>query len=442
MDTELASERIKNIITEMVFRDSYWGYLFSKINRAVDMTLDAPMGIQPEMDGSITIVYNPLYIDLSKDDFLAAVIEHEGIHILNHHIPRLLRIISDEVERRVKYEKATKWNYAADCAVNTIININKFYFLTNGYKYELVFPEKYHLPPRKTSEFYYENIKDNQIPKSGEEQFVIVETSGDGKNGSGNIDDHKSWVKNISKVSDVSSLASRMEQYTNSAIEESYNNVRTKGKIPSYIAERISEILKPPQIPYYQMIAKLVKGSRLSKVKRAYTRINKKRVYTFFIDQKNLPVISPFPGKTKDFSFNICILLDTSGSMSKDDIMEGLSGVKNIIENDKHCKTTVIECDSVIHQEYEVKRLKDIQYDIHGRGGTELFPGLSRAKELATDVTLVFTDGYCDNINSINRVLLPRKIIYVLTQDGNVGTVDMTGFVVRLPRIGGRKYEY
>jgi predicted metal-dependent peptidase len=128
--------------------------------------------------------------------------------------------------------------------------------------------------------------------------------------------------------------------------------------------------------------------------------------------------------------------------MSRDDIMEGLSGVKNIIENDKYCKTTVIECDTVIHQEYEVNRLKDIQFEIHGRGGTELFPGLARAKELRTDVTLVFTDGYCDHINLINRVLLPKKIIYVLTEGGDSSTVDMTGFVVRLPREGGRKYKY
>jgi predicted metal-dependent peptidase len=449
MSVELASERIKNIITEMIFKDSYWGYLFSKINRAAAYDLEAPLGVQPEMDGSITLVYNPLFVDLCRDDFLRITIEHEGIHILNHHIPRLLRIISDEVEKQVKKEKANKWNYAADCAVNTIIPIEKSYFLTNGFEYKLIFPEKYKLPPRKTSEFYFENIPEDQLPPSDGEQFVIV-GPGDGKdgknksgngNGNGNIDDHGSWVKNISKVADVSSLASRMEQYTNSAIEESYNNVRRKGNLPGYIQDRINEILKPPQIPYYQMIAKLVKGSRLSKQKRAYTRINKKRVYTFFIDQKNLPIISPFPGKTKDFSFNICILLDTSGSMSLDDIMEGLSGVKNIIENDKHCKTTIIECDTVIHQEYEVKRLKDIQYQIHGRGGTQLFPGLSRAKELATDVTLVFTDGYCDNINEINRILLPRKIIYVITKDGDQSTVDMTGFVVRLPRLGGRKYE-
>ena len=156
-------------------------------------------------------------------------------------------------------------------------------------------------------------------------------------------------------------------------------------------------------------------------------------MYTFFIDDKNLPSISPFPGKTKDFSFNISIILDTSGSMKKDDVLEGLSGVKNIIENDKYCKTTILEIDTIIQKEYEVKKLKDIDYTINGRGGTILLPALVRCKELNTDVTLVFTDGECDNINNVNRKLLPRKIIYILTKDGIRNRIDQTGFIMRLP---------
>jgi predicted metal-dependent peptidase len=253
-------------------------------------------------------------------------------------------------------------------------------------------------------------------------------------NGSSNIDDHGSWTKNVSKVSDVGSLASRLQQYIDSIAEESYNSVRKKGNLPSYIQERIDEILKPPQIPYYQLISKLVKGSRLTKQKRAYTRINKKRVYTFFIDKKNLPIISPFPGKTKDFSFNISVVLDTSGSMRKDDVLEGLSGIKNMIENDKYCKTTALEIDTVIQKEYEIKKIKDIDFSIKGRGGTILLPALIRCKELNTDVTLVFTDGGCDNINLVNRRMLPKKIIYVLTKDGNINMIDKTGYIVRLPK--------
>jgi predicted metal-dependent peptidase len=119
--------------------------------------------------------------------------------------------------------------------------------------------------------------------------------------------------------------------------------------------------------------------------------------------------------------------------MKKDDVLEGLSGVKNIIENDKYCRTTILEIDTIIQKEYEVKKLKDIDYTINGRGGTRLLPALVRCKELNTDVTLVFTDGECDNINNVNRKLLPRKIIYILTKDGIRNRIDQTGFIMRLP---------
>jgi len=430
MEMDKCSDRIKNLITELIFKDSYWGYLFSKINRTENIMIPSPMGVCPEIDGSITLLYNPRFIDLMDEEFLKIVIEHEGIHVLNDHIPRLLRIISDEVDKNVKDKKIEKWNLAADCSVNTLIPIKKTYFIGSS-EFNIIHPDQYELPLKETAEFYYKNIPDDKDDSNKKSSLE----NGDEQTGPGNqIDDHGTWTKNISNVSDVSSLASRLQQYTESIIEDSYNNVRKKGNIPGYIQEKIDEILKPPQIPYYQIISKLVKGSRLSKYKRAYTRINKKRIYTFFIDRKNLPIISPFPGKTKDYSFNISVILDTSGSMSKDDVLEGLSGVKNIIENDKDCKTTIIECDTIIHKEYEVKRLKDIDYSISGRGGTRLLPAFIRCKELNSDVTLVFTDGECDNINKINRALLPKRIIYVLTKNGMTQMIDQTGYIVRLEK--------
>lgn len=436
MNQEKSSDRIKNLITEMIFKDSLWGYLFSKINRMEDETIISPMGVCPEIDGTITLLYNPKFIDLMDEEFLKVCLEHEGIHVLNEHIPRSLRIISDEVDKKIKDQKFEKWNLAADCAVNSLIKIKKIYYI--GFvEFEIIHPDLYQLPVKQMAEYYYLNIPDQKEKdqnKNGQSSGNIAEKKDQDQNqeSKNKIDDHNSWTKNNTKVSDISSLASRVQQYTESIVQESFNNVRKKGDLPGYIIERINEILNPPKIPYYQIIEKLVKASRLTKYKRAYTRINKKRIYSFFIDDKNLPVISPFPGKTKNFSFNISILLDTSGSMKKEEIFEGLSGVKNIIENDKYCLTTIIECDTKIHKEYEVKKIKDIDYTVSGRGGTELLPGLLRCKELKTDVTLVFTDGYCDNINLISRVLLPKKIIYVLTKDGITKNIDQTGYIVRL----------
>lgn len=149
-------------------------------------------------------------------------------------------------------------------------------------------------------------------------------------------------------------------------------------------------------------------------------------------NEEGVPEISPFPGRTRDFTFNIGIVIDTSGSMSIEWISEGLSGVKNILEKDRHCYLTVMQVDTTIEDEYNPKRISDIKFEAKGRGGTKLFPGLKRSKELGVDVCLAFTDGFCENINEIPRKLLPKKIIWVITPNGNPDNINKTGYVVRI----------
>ncbi|HKJ80977.1 MAG TPA: VWA-like domain-containing protein, partial [Ignavibacteriaceae bacterium] len=238
----------------------------------------------------------------------------------------------------------------------------------------------------------------------------------------------------LSGVSDLSSLSRKVDQNMRRIIKESVKTFnKDRGRLPSHISDLIQGALAPPKAPYYQIIRKLVRGSRFSKFRRSPTKINRKRTYTFNLGEKDgIPEISPFPGKTRDFTFDICVLIDTSGSMSNDDIKEGLSGIKDIIEKDRSCYTTVLEVDAGVEKEYVCKKVRDIQFNIKGRGGTTLGPGLDRARELNCDVCLAFTDGYTENINQIPRKRLPKKLIWVITHGGTADAVNRTGAVVKI----------
>jgi predicted metal-dependent peptidase len=413
------SERLKEIIAKSVLKHSYWGFLFSNIRRKPDDSLPSIMGVAPEKDGLVTLYYNSSLVDNTDDENLNNVITHEGYHLLNKHISRLLRILSNEIDPKRKLAKQLIWNIAADCCVNQQADLPK-QITIDGELCKLCFPDLYKLPDNKATEFYYYRLlkdNDNNIQK----QSTL-------------IDDHSKWTENVEGISDLSSLSRKIDGYVSNIIRESVKSFGTKrGTLPSSIAELIDQCLSPPKAPYYQIIRKLVRASRFSKFKRAHSKVNRKRGYVFSLsDELNIPVISPFPGRTRDFSFDITLLLDTSGSMSRDDILEGLSGIKNIIENDKHCKVTVLENDAKLQKEYEVKKLRDIQFNISGRGGTILQPGLERAKELNSDVCLCFTDGYCDNINNLSRKLIPKKIIWVIQKDGTVEYINQTGYIVRI----------
>ncbi len=411
-------EKLKDVVARMTLKNNYWGYLFSRIRRVPADGLPSIMGVAPEKDATVTLYYHPELVKLTDETVLTKIIEHEGLHLLNKHISRLLRIISDELDILRRKIKIDIWNIAADCCVNTQGKFPKT-LMVGGHEMKLCFPTLYKLPDRKAAEFYY-----HRLLKSAKVEIVA---------GTSLICDHGGWMKNIEGVPDLSSLSRKLENYVGNITQEAVKNFnKSRGTLPGHISELIEQALKPPEVPYYQLIRRLVRGTRLSKFKRAFSKVNRKRTYVFTLGGDNLPAISPFPGRTRDFTFDISIVLDTSGSMSKDDILEGLSGIKNIIENDRHCGVIVLENDTEIRKEYKIKKLRDIQFNIRGRGGTTLRPALERSRKLKTDVTLCFTDGICDNINIVPRKLLPKKIIWVITKGGSVNNINKTGFVIKI----------
>jgi len=418
-------QRIKELLAKFVLKYDYWGYLFSIIRRKPSDNFPSIMGVAPEMDGTITLWYNPKLTDGTNDKNIRLVLEHEGMHLLNKHVARLIRILSDETDITKFHIKRDLWNFAADAAANQQAKFEQTLCI-NGETWPLIFPSSLNLPDGKTTEWYFhELLKKNKdsMDKLSEEMKKIFKM----------LENHSEWGKGLSKSPDPNSLSRKIDSFLTDIIKKSVRSFsKDRGNLPAHIQELVEQALGPPKVPYYALIKKLIKGSRLSKFKRSHTKVNRKRGYVFIIGNKGIPEISPFPGRTRDFTFKVGIVIDTSGSMLIQWIAEGLSGVKNILEKDRHCHVTVMQVDTVIESEYQPKKIRDIKFEAKGRGGTSLFPGLERCKELGVDVCLAFTDGFCENINQISRKLLPKKIIWILTPNGSINNINKTGYVIKI----------
>jgi len=439
MSEYVASERIKNLITKKSLRRVYWGLVFSRIRRIPDISYPT-LGVQLDNDGLISLRYNYQFVDQLTDEQLGKILEHEAVHILDKHIPRLLRILSTASNDKEKEEIRSRFNIAADCIANPMSGITEPLTLKNGFVITPHFPKTYNLPIQSFVEQNYlllknyekeENKKNEKNEEDGNSGNATANTGQHGMSGD-NIDDHTNWFKEVT-TKDLNALARKTENYTVREIISPISSL-LRGSLPGYVNDMIQKYLAPPEIPYYQIIRKIVTGSRFAKYKRAYSQINKKRVFLIDLAPNGLPIISPFPGKKRNFTFKITILIDTSGSMSDTDVKEGLKGVKNIIERDKDCDVTVIENDAKVQKVYKCKKVNDIQFEFIGRGGTVLFPGLSLCKQLDSDITLVFTDGACDAVNRLPRKDLPKKILWILTHRGTDFTIKGTGSIVRLPK--------
>jgi predicted metal-dependent peptidase len=445
-------ERLKQLVAKMVLGNSYWGYLFSRLARRSTKGLPSIMGVAPEHDGMIALYYQPELVDVASDDVLMLVLEHEGMHVLNKHIPRLIRMLANELNEKRKPMKSQIWNIAADCCVNTQMSMPKEVMVGDTKVYPQ-FPDDHKLPPDKITEHYFnllmKRVKEIQCPQcgaSGEglgqsekgeggqqepEQVTCPNCAGGGEM---QLDDHTPWTKNLEGVTDLSSLSRKIDTNVGNVIREAVKNFnKRRGTLPSHVQDLIEEALRPPKAPYYEIIRRLVRGSRLSKFRRSPTRINRKRAYLFTLSDDGSPVFSPFPGKKRDYSFYISLIIDTSGSMSVDEILDALSACGSIMEKDRHTRVVVLECDAILQKEYEVKKLRDIQFKVKGRGGTAMAPALKRARELGTDVTLGFTDGYTEDINALPRKMLPKKLIWCVPEArGNIDLLNRTGYIVRI----------
>ena len=424
-------QRLKKLIAKLVLTFNYWGYLFSRIRRKPATNFGSIMGVAPEADGTLSLLYDIDLVEKTDDANILKVLEHEGGHLLNKHIPRLLRLVTDEQNERMKGLKIKIWNIAADCCVNVQSNIREP-LIINKTPFPPQLPALYGLEEGKISEDYYITL----LKRARKNQKEVEKMLNEMLKKKGGFHDHESWTKGegLKGVCDVHALSRQIDQYVQNVIHESLKSFsKERGNMPAYIADLIKSALEPPKLPYYQIIRKLVRGTRFSKFKHSPTKINRKRTYSFVLEGDDLlPEISPFPGKTRDMTFDIVVLIDTSGSMSQDDIKDGLSGVKSIIEKDRHCYTTVLEVDAGVEKEYTVKHVRDIQFNIKGRGGTTLRPGLERARELGCDVCLAFTDGYTEDINSIPVKALPKKLIWVIASKGTSNNVNKTGYVVHI----------
>ena len=102
--------------------------------------------------------------------------------------------------------------------------------------------------------------------------------------------------------------------------------------------------------------------------------------------------------------------IDTSGSMSADQLNHIMAEIFGLIGS-RMCEVTVIECDAEIKKIYRARSVKDISYDIYGRGGTSFVPVIEylNSNRYYRDAVLVyFTDGMGDDV--IPRPLTQRTI--------------------------------
>lgn len=169
-------------------------------------------------------------------------------------------------------------------------------------------------------------------------------------------------------------------------------------KLPDRQKEALNKLLAPPTITWKQLLKRYI-GTIPDGHRKTRLRLNRRQPERYDIS-----------GAINNRIIKLVVAIDTSGSMSPEDLNRIMVEIFDIIGT-RLCEVTIIECDADIRHMYKAHSVKDISYDIHGRGGTSFIPAIEyvNSNRYFRDAILIyFTDGEGDC--SIPKPLTLRTI--------------------------------
>lgn len=350
-------------------------------------------------NGRINFYFNPSFLETLTVDEAVAVLTHECNHVVKGHLTRM----RDEYK-----QNATLANIAQDMNANkeiqhlpkeacTVKSITE-QFAKQGIKLNLKDDD--------TSENYYKemnkhsNKMEMQQDGEGNTEIVLKDSKGN-EIGRAKIKTTCNQKDKQSESNGKGEVPEMAKEVIRQAIKEAVAATeKARGTIPHGLEESVAEWLKPPVISWRSLLKKFLAASIKSGSKRSWKRPNRR----FGDTQK---------GKLSDRIVSVSIAIDTSGSISNEDLRDFVNEMKAI----KACykgSMTVMECDAEIHNTYKLDKYKRVKTSFKGRGGTSFIPVFKYIKEkkLKTDLLIFFTD-LCGDQDQCKKP--PYNVLWVAT---------------------------
>ena len=194
---------------------------------------------------------------------------------------------------------------------------------------------------------------------------------------------------------------------------------RSKGDVAGGIQELFDSIYRKPSVRWQDVLQRFCKSSRPADKDR--TIVKPKRNYA---DLGGSFRTSQFPGKKKNPQYNIVFAVDTSGSVSNEDIQLIMAELDELAR-DKTVNVTVVEADTQVNKVYDLADTKVGDRNVYGRGGTDFNETFKLVKEGRVrdgaftiegkaDLLIYATDGECYNPSEDNRIP-SRNLIWLST---------------------------
>lgn len=350
-----AKNKLESAISKLITFYPLFGTVFLYLNKKeTDQLPTMAVGVTRRVD--LALYYNPAFVNKLTHEEIKAVLIHESMHVLLHHIAR-----------SAHYNFNPKgFNYAADMAINCSIHN-----LPEG----ALYPKTFGLPEHEAAEWYYRKLKE-QAEQNGSGLDAHLADKGD------LVDDHSMWGECEDDV-----VKEKIRGIASKAIKEQEKN--GWGTIPGDVAAKVMAANRPvvnwkKELRYF--INKLV----LHGSKQTRSRLNRREQSLMANRVPELQDIYLNPGKRKHYTSRLLVAIDTSGSVSDRELSEFVDELNGMIA---HVQCEYICFDTKLYGPPNSFSKKAKEIDIKGRGGTNFEPVCQFIDEAQYDGLVIMTDG-------------------------------------------------
>jgi predicted metal-dependent peptidase len=320
-------------------------------------------------------------------------------------IHELLHIFLEHIGRQTDHNYHPKlWNVATDYVINLYINdMGKGSSRGVLSKPEnILFDEKYN--GMSADQVYHRLLKDAKNNADKAAAAGGADNIGDdGYNGQRPLDE-------VANEAQTEASKAENRQMVAAGIAQDTTSLKNMGGGAADMLRAFQDLIDP-KIPWQSLLRDFVTAA--SRTHYTYNRISRRSTGAIL-----------FPTMEGNH-VKMCFGIDTSGSMSGDDLGEAMVELRSICEEFDAWEVDFVTCDTNVHLlgQYDSEEGDDwdcISKNLKGGGGTQMGPMVGYANEMEElpSVCIIITDGYIPE-DELDQMVNDVPVIVVVTSEGN-----------------------
>tara|TARA_R110001583_G_scaffold42869_3_gene136254 strand:- start:922 stop:2088 length:1167 start_codon:yes stop_codon:yes gene_type:complete len=350
------SESLARASKTLILEEPFYGLFLVGLNKV--FRKDIPTAGVSKNGIGVQLSVNPEFFNGLNELHRVGLLKHELLHISFGHL--IMRDL---------YTNHKLFNIAADLEINQYIG--ESYLPEGGITLDTFAELK--LPKKAGTKKYYELLEKDCDGDSPCESLQSLLSQMDGESQYC----HKTW-KEFDELTEADKKLVQ-KQIEHQLKETAEQTEKRCGNIPGELAELISRLthIEPPSFDWKGYLKRFVGNSSICYTKKLKRKFNKR--YT------------EMAGLKVKFKNNILVGVDTSGSVSNNELKEFMNELVHMHKTGH--KITVAQCDTQINSVEAFNPRKD--WEIKGRGGTDFQPviDLYNQKKGQYTALIYLTDG-------------------------------------------------